>query len=51
MTEQWRAVTRLERADFYSEWLRHSQENEQIVHRDPVVARGKDVLYIETPHD
>jgi uncharacterized cupin superfamily protein len=50
-TEQWRTVTRLERADFYSDWLRHSAENEQVVHRDPVVARGKDVIYIETPQD
>jgi mannose-6-phosphate isomerase-like protein (cupin superfamily) len=51
MTDQWRAVTRFERADFYSDWLRHSQENEQIVHRDPVIARGKDVIYFETPQD
>ena len=51
MTEQWRAVTRLERADFYSDWLARSQENEQVVHRDPVVARGKDVIYVETPQD
>jgi len=51
MTDQWRAVTRFERADFYSDWLQHSQENEQVVHRDPVIARGKDVTYIETAQD
>jgi mannose-6-phosphate isomerase-like protein (cupin superfamily) len=51
MATEWRTVTRLERANFYDEWLRHSQENEQVVHRDPVIARGKDVIYIETPQD
>ena len=51
MPDQWRTVTRLEKADFYSDWLAKSEENEQIVHRDPVVARGKDVVYVETPHD
>ena len=51
MPEQWRTVTRLEKADFYADWLARSQENEQIVHRDPTVAYGKNVLYVETVQD
>ncbi len=51
MPEQWRTVTRLEKADFYADWLAKSQENEQIVQRDPCVSYGKNVLYVETVQD
>ena len=51
MTEQWRAVTRLERADFYADWLAASERNELDVHRTPVVARGRDLQWIETVND
>lgn len=51
MTEQWRSVTRLERADFYDAWLGVSQQNELAVQAAPVVARGRDLQWIETIQD
>ncbi len=51
MTDTWRAVTRLERADFYADWLEQSQRNELDVHRTPVVAHGRDLHWIETVND
>ncbi len=51
MTETWRSVTRLERADFYAEWLAHSERNASIVERSPIVARGRDLVWIETPNE
>ena len=37
--------------DFYSEWLRESTRLEATVGHGPVVARGRDVTWIETPQD
>jgi len=51
MSDQWRAVTRMERVDFYSEWLAASARNEQDTSHSPVVARGRDVTWVETPND
>ena len=51
MTEKWRTVSRLERADFYADWLAASERNELDVNRSPVVARGRDAVWIETPND
>ena len=51
MTETWRPVTRLERADFYSDWLDQSQRNEIEVNKTPVVARGRDLQWTETVND
>jgi len=51
MADTWRAVTRLERADFYAEWLAASERNELVVNRSPVVAKGRDLQFIETPND
>jgi mannose-6-phosphate isomerase-like protein (cupin superfamily) len=51
MTEQWRSVTRLERADFYADWIATSQQNEVAVNQSPVVARGRDLTWIETEND
>jgi uncharacterized cupin superfamily protein len=51
MTEQWRTVTRLERADFYAEWLATSQQNELAVTHSPVVARGSELTWVETEQD
>lgn len=51
MTETWRSVTRLERADFYAEWLAASERNASVVERSPIVARGRDVTWIETPNE
>jgi uncharacterized cupin superfamily protein len=51
MTQQWRSVTRLERVDFFSQWLEASERNSVSVSNAPVVARGKDVTWIETPND
>jgi mannose-6-phosphate isomerase-like protein (cupin superfamily) len=51
MSVQWRAVSRLERADFYADWLATSQQNELELQRSPVVARGRDVTWVETEND
>ena len=51
MTEVWRSVTRLERADFYADWLAASERNASVVERSPIVARGRDLVWIETPNE
>jgi mannose-6-phosphate isomerase-like protein (cupin superfamily) len=51
MTEMWRSVSRLERADFYADWLTASERNASIVERSPIVARGRDLVWIETPNE
>jgi uncharacterized cupin superfamily protein len=51
MSETWRPVTRLERADFYSDWLAASERNALDVERSPIVARGRDLAWIETPNE
>ncbi len=51
MSAKWHAVTRFEPTDFYSEWLRKSEANEIAVNNSPVVARGRDATWIETPND
>ncbi len=51
MTEQWRSVTRLERADFYADWLAASQQNELATNGSPFVARGRDLTWVETAQD
>ncbi len=44
-------MTRLERADFYSAWLDASQRNALDVERSPILARGRDLTWIETPNE
>lgn len=51
MTEQWRTVTRVEPADFYAAWRAASDQNEADLARSPVVARGRDLSWIETEND
>ena len=51
MTEVWRSVSRLERADFYADWLAASERNASVVERSPIVARGRDLVWIETPNE
>ena len=51
MTDVWRSVTRLERADFYAEWQAASERNASVVERSPIVARGRDLVWIETPNE
>jgi uncharacterized cupin superfamily protein len=51
MSANWRAVTRYEPADFYSDWIEHSERNELAVNDSPVVARGRDLTWIETPNE
>lgn len=51
MGANWRAVTRYEPADFYSAWIQQSQSNELAVTNSPVVARGRDLTWIETPNE
>lgn len=51
MTEVWRSVSRLERADFYADWLAASERNASLVERSPIVAHGRDLVWIETPNE
>ncbi|MEA2519318.1 MAG: hypothetical protein QOF49_1398 [Chloroflexota bacterium] len=51
MTETWRSVSRLERADFYSDWLAASERNAAIVERSPILAKGRDLTWIATPNE
>jgi uncharacterized cupin superfamily protein len=51
MTDTWRAITRYERVDFYSQWRAASDRNEMATSNTPVVARGRDLTWIETPND
>jgi uncharacterized cupin superfamily protein len=51
MSETWRPVTRLERADFYGDWLAASERNAVDVERSPILARGNDATWIETPNE
>jgi mannose-6-phosphate isomerase-like protein (cupin superfamily) len=51
MTQQWRKIARLERADFYEDWLKASQQNQIWLHDFPVVSRGRDVEWVETVQD
>jgi uncharacterized cupin superfamily protein len=51
MTERWRPVTRLERVDFYGDWLAASERNAVVVERSPIVARGREAVWIETPNE
>jgi uncharacterized cupin superfamily protein len=51
MSETWRPVTRLERADFYADWLAASERNAIDVERSPIVARGSEATWIETPNE
>lgn len=51
MTDVWRSVERLERADFYAAWLAASERNATLVERSPIVARGRDLIWIGTPNE
>jgi uncharacterized cupin superfamily protein len=51
MTDTWRTVSRLEKADFYADWLAASERNASIVERSPIVARGRELVWIETPNE
>lgn len=51
VTGKWRVTSRLERHDFYADWLAASEHNELSVNRSPVVARGRDLQWIETPNE
>jgi uncharacterized cupin superfamily protein len=51
MSETWRPVTRLERADFYGDWLAASERNAVDVERSPILARGSEATWIETPNE
>jgi uncharacterized cupin superfamily protein len=50
-TGNWRVASRLERFDFYGDWLAASEHNELSVNRSPVVARGRDLQWVETPNE
>lgn len=51
MTNGWRPITRLERNDFYADWLARSEHNELSVNAAPVVARGSELVWVETRQD
>jgi uncharacterized cupin superfamily protein len=49
--ENWRRATRLEKVDFYEKWAAASERNEVELNSSPVVARGRDLTWIETPNE
>jgi uncharacterized cupin superfamily protein len=51
LNEKWHVASRLERFDFYGDWLAASEHNELSVNRSPVVARGRDLKWVETPNE
>jgi quercetin dioxygenase-like cupin family protein len=52
LNDKWHVTSsRLERLDFYGDWLAASEHNELSVNRSPVVARGRDLKWIETPNE
>jgi len=51
VTGNWRITTRVERHDFFGEWSAASEHNELSVTRSPVVARGRDLQWLETPNE
>jgi len=51
VTGSWRPVTRLEPADFTADWRAASERNAAYVERSPIVARGRDLAWIETPNE
>jgi uncharacterized cupin superfamily protein len=51
MSDTWRAGTRQERTNFYDDWLASSERNERSVSGSPVVARGRELTWIETPNE
>jgi uncharacterized cupin superfamily protein len=51
LADKWQVTSRLERFDFYADWLTASEHNELSVNRSPVVARGRDLKWIETPNE
>ena len=51
MSGAWRPVTRLEPADFTEVWRAASERNAAAVERSPIVARGRDLSWIETPNE
>ena len=51
MTETPRPVAQSGRADFYSDWLEASRRNALDVERSPILARGRDLVWIETPNE
>ncbi len=51
MSSNWRAITRYESADFYTDWIHQSESNELAVTNTPVVARGRELHWIETPNE
>ena len=51
LNDKWHVASRLERFDFYGDWLAASEHNELSVNRSPVVARGRDLKWVETPNE
>jgi uncharacterized cupin superfamily protein len=51
MTANWRGITRYEPLDFHSEWAAASHRNEIWTGNAPVVARGRDTEWVETPNE
>ena len=51
MHETSRPVTPTAGSDFYSAWLAASERNATDVERSPIVARGSEAVWIETPNE
>jgi mannose-6-phosphate isomerase-like protein (cupin superfamily) len=44
-------MSRGEGADFYQDWQAASERNASVVQRAPILARGRDLVWIETPNE
>jgi len=51
LNQKWHVTSKLERFDFYGDWLAASEHNQLSVDRSPVVARGRDLEWVSTPND
>jgi uncharacterized cupin superfamily protein len=51
MSESPRPAAKPARSDFYADWLRASERNAVDVERSPVLARGRDAVWTETPNE
>jgi hypothetical protein len=49
LNQKWHVTSKLERFDFYGDWLAASEHNQLSVDHSPVVARGHDLEWVSTP--
>lgn len=51
MTANWRGITRYEPLDFHSDWAAQSRRNEIWSSKAPIVSKGRDLQWVETPNE